>query len=181
MKPVHFLTVWSIILLRVSFVKHDMGRAAVAGPKSELPLKIHGPALSAECMWITNLLKLEIGLLQCNKSARLTFQGGCKHKEGPMSATWKTKWGVRRVRRDTPTIEEALIAAESLANDPGQRAEIAASLMGLPVDEVKVLAAKQAARTRGRASLVAGRTRAVVVEYKRPRIGPGPISFARKR
>jgi len=72
-----------------------------------------------------------------------------------MAATWKTKWGVRRVRRDTPTIEEALIAAESLANDPGQRAEIAASLMGVPVDEVRVLAAKQAAKTRGRASLVA--------------------------
>ena len=29
-----------------------------------------------------------------------------------MAATWKTKWGVRRVRRDNPTIEEALIAAE---------------------------------------------------------------------
>ena len=71
-----------------------------------------------------------------------------------MSATWKTKWGVRRLRRDTPTIEEALIAAESLANDPAQRAEIAATLMGVPVDEVKALAAKQAARTRGRASLV---------------------------
>src|SRR5580698_7535859 len=96
--------------------------------------------------------------------------------EGPMSATWKTKWGVRRVRRDTPTVEEALIAA-----DPLQRAEIAATLMGVPVDEVKVLAAKQAARTRGRASLVAGRTRAVVVEYKRPRIGHGPMSFASKR
>ena len=93
-----------------------------------------------------------------------------------MTATWKTKWGVRRVRRDTPTIEEALIAAESLASDPGQRAEIAASLMGVPVDEVKALAAKQAAKTRGRASLVAGRTRAVVVEYKRPRIGHGPMS-----
>ncbi len=98
-----------------------------------------------------------------------------------MSATWKTKWGVRRVRRDTPTIEEALIAAESLSADPAQRAEIAATLMGVPVDEVKVLAAKQAARTRGRASLVAGRTRAVVVEYKRPRIGHGPVSFARNR
>ena len=49
-----------------------------------------------------------------------------------MTATWKTKWGVRRVRRDTPTIEEALIAAESLANDAGARAEIAASLMGIP-------------------------------------------------
>jgi hypothetical protein len=98
-----------------------------------------------------------------------------------MSATWKTKWGVRRVRRDTPTIEEALIAAESLANDAGQRAEIAASLMGIPVDDVRALAAKQAAKTRGRASLVAGRTRAVVVEYKRPRIGHGPVSFARNR
>jgi predicted nucleic acid-binding protein len=86
-----------------------------------------------------------------------------------MAATWKTKWGVRRVRRDTPTVEEALIAAESLAGDPAQRAEIAASLMGLPIDEVKAFAAKQAAKTRGRASLVAGRTRAVVVEYKRPR------------
>ena len=98
-----------------------------------------------------------------------------------MSATWKTKWGVRRVRRDTPTIEEALIAAESLAADPVQRAEIAATLMGVPVDDVKVLAAKQAAKTRGRSSLVTGRTRAVVVEYKRPRIGHGPMSFASKR
>ena len=94
-----------------------------------------------------------------------------------MTATWKTKWGVRRVRRETPTIEEALIAAESLANDPGQRAEIAASLMGLPVEEVKLLAAKQAAKTRGRASLVAGRTRAVVVEYKRPRTTRPTVAF----
>jgi hypothetical protein len=94
-----------------------------------------------------------------------------------MTATWKTKWGVRRVRRETPTIEEALIAAESLANDPAQRAEIAASLMGVPVEEVKVLAVKQAAKTRGRASLVAGRTRAVVVEYKRPRTTRPPVSF----
>jgi len=98
-----------------------------------------------------------------------------------MGATWKTKWGMRRVRRDNPTIEEALVAAESLADDPAQRAEIAASLMGLPVEEVQALAAKHAAKTRGRASLVAGRTRAVVVEYKRPRTGRPAVSFARKR
>src|SRR3974377_907663 len=98
-----------------------------------------------------------------------------------MSATWKTKWGVRRVRRDSPTIEEALIAAESLADDPAKRAEIAASLMGVPVEEVQALAAKQAAKSRGRASLVAGRTRAVVVEYTRPRAARPAISFARKR
>ncbi len=98
-----------------------------------------------------------------------------------MGATWKTKWGVRRVRRDVPTIEEALIAAESLADDPAQRAQIAASLMGVPVEEVEILAAKQAARTRGRASLVAGRTRAVVVEYKRPRPVRPTVNLSRKR
>lgn len=98
-----------------------------------------------------------------------------------MGATWKTKWGVRRVRRDTPTIEEALIAAESLADDPAQRAQIAASLMGVPVEEVQALAVKQAAKTRGRASLVAGRTRAVVVEYKRPRAARPTINLSGKR
>ena len=36
-----------------------------------------------------------------------------------MGATWKTKWGLRRVRRDNPTIEEALVAAESIADGPG--------------------------------------------------------------
>ncbi len=98
-----------------------------------------------------------------------------------MGATWKTKWGMRRVRHESPTIEEALIAAESLADDPARRAEIAAELMGVPVEEVQVLAAKQAARNRGRASLVAGRTRAVVVEYKRPRTIRPTINLTRKR
>lgn len=86
-----------------------------------------------------------------------------------MTTTWKTKWGARRVRKEPPTIEEALIAAEALSDDPAQRAEIAASLMGVNLDEVKALAIKQAAQSRGRATLVNGRTRAVVVEYKRPR------------
>ena len=97
------------------------------------------------------------------------------------ATTWKTKWGMRRVRRENPTIEEALIAAESLADDPAQRAEIAAELMGVPVEEVQALAAKQAAKTRGRASLVAGRTRAVVVEYKRPRTIRPIIDLTRRR
>jgi hypothetical protein len=50
-----------------------------------------------------------------------------------MGTTWKTKWGARRVRKDPPTIEEALIAAESLTSDLAQRVEIAASLMGDPL------------------------------------------------
>jgi hypothetical protein len=118
-----------------------------------------------------------IDLLRCNNpgnfeckaiGARIEFLGATLSEEA-MDATWKTKWGLRRVRREAPTIEEALIAAEAMADDPAQRAEIAASLMGLPIGEVQTLAIKHAAKTRGRASLVAGRTRAVVVEYKRPR------------
>jgi hypothetical protein len=77
-----------------------------------------------------------------------------------MNTTWHTKWGSRRVRKDPPTIEEALIAAESMTDDLAQRVEIAASLIGASVDEVKALAAKQAHLSRGRSTLVAGRNRA---------------------
>ncbi len=89
--------------------------------------------------------------------------------EAGMSNVWNTKWGRRRVRKEPPTIEEALIAAEALTSDPAQRVEIAASLIGAPIADVKAHAAKQALQSRGRATLVNGRTRAVVVEYKRPR------------
>lgn len=54
-----------------------------------------------------------------------------------MSVTWNTKWGVRRVRVEPPTVEEALIAAEGLSGDPLQQVQITADLMSLPVEEVK--------------------------------------------
>ena len=87
-----------------------------------------------------------------------------------MGTTWNTKWGTRRVRVNPPTIEEAFIAAESLTEDFGQKVEIAASLMGVPVSEVKAQAAKFAPHANGRPTIVAGRGRAVVVQYKRPRV-----------
>lgn len=87
-----------------------------------------------------------------------------------MSAVWNTKWGPRRVRQNPPTLEEAFIAAESLTDDFGQRIEIAASLMGAPIEEVKAQAAKFSPHAKGRPTVVTGRGRAVVVQYKRPRI-----------
>ena len=93
-----------------------------------------------------------------------------------MSTTWKTKWGARRVRKEPPTLEEALIAAEAMANDAEAKAEIASQLMGVPVEEVRTLIARQHAQTRGRATLVNGRSRAVVVEYKRPRTFSRPMA-----
>lgn len=54
-----------------------------------------------------------------------------------MSATWNTKWGPRRVRRDPPTLAEAIAAAQGLTDDVDGQVEIAAELMGVPVAEAK--------------------------------------------
>ncbi len=93
-----------------------------------------------------------------------------------MSTVWKTKWGPRRVRKEPPNIDEALQAAESITDDPAAKIEIAATLMGITVEAVRQQASKRATISmKGRPSLVAGKTRAVVVEYKRPRVGLGAL------
>ncbi|AWN44501.1 hypothetical protein DK389_11080 [Methylobacterium durans] len=50
-----------------------------------------------------------------------------------------------RVRREPPTIAEAVSAAQDLADDVDQQVEIAAGLIGLPPDEIRphVLAAER--------------------------------------
>ena len=58
-----------------------------------------------------------------------------------------------RVRREPPTIVEAVAAAQDLADEIDQQVEIAAGLIGLPADEVRphVLAAKKPQRASERA------------------------------
>ena len=63
-----------------------------------------------------------------------------------MSQDWNTKYGVRRVRRDPPTLDEAIFAAMGITDDLDQQAEIAASLMGLPIESVQT-EVKKASRT----------------------------------
>ncbi|WP_232631257.1 hypothetical protein [Methylobacterium sp. Leaf118] len=55
-----------------------------------------------------------------------------------------------RVRREPPTVAEAVAAAQDLADDVEQQVEIAAGLIGLALEEVRphVLAAAKAAATR---------------------------------
>jgi hypothetical protein len=119
-------------------------------------------------------------LLQCNKrdicKRSRTVVVTPIQSRNAMSTTWKTKWGTRRVRQEPPTLEEALIAAEAMAFDPAARAEIASQLMGIPVEDVRAALQRQQAQTRGRATLVNGRSRAVVVEYKRPRTISRPMA-----
>jgi hypothetical protein len=50
---------------------------------------------------------------------------------------WKTKYGPRRVREEAPTLVEAIAAAQGLADDLDSQVEIAASLIGLPHDQVR--------------------------------------------
>jgi hypothetical protein len=87
-----------------------------------------------------------------------------------MSEGWNTKYGMRRVRRDPPTLEEAIFAAIGITEDQVAQAEIAASLMGLPVESVQA-EVKKAARTSARSStrVIAGEQgaqRSVVVERR---------------
>jgi hypothetical protein len=94
---------------------------------------------------------------------------------------WETKDGRRRVRRDPPTIEEAVLAAQGLSDETGAQAEIVASLMHISADEARGAVLRLAprksvdrititART-GRTAVHQGAPRAVVVERIAPRRG----------
>lgn len=60
------------------------------------------------------------------------------------NGTWQTKYGKRRVREEKPTLAEAIAAAQGLTDELDEQADIAASLMGLPRDEVRAELAKLA-------------------------------------
>ena len=60
-----------------------------------------------------------------------------------MSADWNTKYGPRRVRHDPPTLDEAIFAAVGITDDQEAQAEIAAALMGMPLDAVRAEVKKQ--------------------------------------
>ena len=96
-----------------------------------------------------------------------------------MSKTWNTKYGPRRVKNDPPTLQEAIFAARGLTDDPQSQIEIAASLMGVPQEEVRAAALKYRPDTTMRVISTNRRVqRAVVVERKVVR---RPVSGIRLR
>ena len=86
-----------------------------------------------------------------------------------MSEDWNTKYGSRRVRRDPPTLDEAIFAAIGITDDQQAQAEIAASLMGLPIESVQA-EVRKAGRTAARSTRVIageqGAQRSIVVERR---------------
>lgn len=90
-----------------------------------------------------------------------------------MSDIWETKDGRRRVRRDPPTVDEAVVAAQGLTDDPKQQIEIVASLMEVSPDEARVAVLRMGQRKDVNRVTIAGRAgapRAVVVERRTPRV-----------
>jgi hypothetical protein len=89
-----------------------------------------------------------------------------------MDDIWDTKDGRRRVRRDPPTVEEAVLAAQGLTDELKEQIEIVASLMEVPVDEARGAVLRMGQRkgvNRVTVSGRAGTARAVVVEHRTPR------------
>lgn len=88
-----------------------------------------------------------------------------------------------RVRREPPTVEEAVFAAQALTDDVEQQVEVAAGLIGLPAEEVRphVLNAPRPSREPiGRPERVGDGLRrsapTVVVVQRRSRAAPGALA-----
>ena len=89
-----------------------------------------------------------------------------------MSEIWETKDGRRRVRRDPPTLEEAVVAAQGLTEDFKGQVEVVASLMEVSVDEARGAVLRMGQRKGVNHVTVTDRVgapRAVVVERRTPR------------
>ena len=88
-----------------------------------------------------------------------------------MSEDWQTKYGRRRVRRDPPTLDEAIFAAAGITENHEEQAEIAAALMGMDYEPV-LAEVKKSSRIAARTAttrVIAGEQgaqRAVVVERR---------------
>jgi hypothetical protein len=98
-----------------------------------------------------------------------------------MSQTWDTKDGRRRVRRDPPTIDDAVLAAQCMAEDDiDAQVEIVMSLMGVKAEDARTAVLKNNQRKDKEAArfTIAGRSgapRTVVVERRttrRPMLRP---------
>jgi hypothetical protein len=87
-----------------------------------------------------------------------------------MTEIWDTKDGRRRVRRDPPTVDEAVLAAQGLTEELGEQIEIVAALMEVSTDEARGAILRMGPRKDVNHVTIVSRTgappRAVVVERR---------------
>ena len=90
-----------------------------------------------------------------------------------MSDVWETKDGRRRVRRDPPTLEDAVLAAQGLSDEVDAQIDIVMSLMPVTAEAARGAVLKMGQRKETGRFTIAGRSgapRAVLVE-RRPSRG----------
>jgi len=86
-----------------------------------------------------------------------------------MSEVWETKDGRRRVRRDPPTLEDAVLAAQGMTDDVDAQVEIVMSLMQVSAEDARGAVLKKGQRKDLSRFTIAGRAgapRAVIVERR---------------
>ncbi|MGA7789663.1 MAG: hypothetical protein WCA56_16035 [Xanthobacteraceae bacterium] len=86
-----------------------------------------------------------------------------------MSEVWDTKDGRRRVRRDPPTLDDAVMAAQGMSDDVDAQVEIVMSLMQVTAEAARGAVLKMGQRKEISRFTIAGRAgapRAVVVERR---------------
>lgn len=86
-----------------------------------------------------------------------------------MSEVWQTKDGRRRVRRDPPSIEDAVLAAQGLSDEVDAQVDIVMSLMQVSAEAARSAVLRMGQRKETSHVTVAGRAgipRAVVVERR---------------
>jgi quinol monooxygenase YgiN len=170
--------------LRLVFIEQWADRAALlahfAVPASRDFVRALQPLAAAattiELYDATKLEKLRFAWLCCPTNSYIALQHWLHYLirttcEANMSEDWNTKYGPRRVRRDPPTLDEAIFAAVGITDDQEAQAEIAAALMGLPIEDVQAEVKKAARPTLGRSTtrVIAGEQgaqRSIVVERR---------------
>src|SRR5262249_29822803 len=89
-----------------------------------------------------------------------------------MSEVWDTKDGRRRVRRDPPTVDDAALAAQGLAEELEAQVEIVTSLMPVSAEEARRAVLKMRRSRDDKLFTIAWRarrSRSGVVQRKTPR------------
>jgi hypothetical protein len=101
-----------------------------------------------------------------------------------MRDVWDTKDGLRRVRLDPPTVEDAALAAQGLTDDIEGQVEIVASLMPVSAQDARRAVLKMKRSGDDSRVTIPGRTgalRAVVVERKPRRVAHSAAGVGRGR
>src|SRR6516164_8501344 len=109
-------------------------------------------------------------LLHCGKSLIIIDQRTIWRGKVGMSEIWETKDGLRRVRRDPPTLDDAVLAAQGLTEDLEGQIGIVVALMSVTAEDARRAVLKMR-RPDSRLTIPGrgGVARAVVVERKSPR------------